>query len=237
MTTDLFLAQYEQWILDLRKTASEKPGTGACTLGTAMELWLWTLKHLQQAKDASGAKLYSSNRHGVTFPMADALCWLLAAHSLIQDVLELEAKGPLNPALAEGLAGTVAFYTDLCHTQAARAAGEAGRICSELVFGYQAHPSWTGESCKACYGAEEIECLEGVIPGIADSARAFGDVTEKGAVHPDKAGPCAGLQGLEAYVRLRLRLEGCLTGARLAKDRAAEALTQVMIPEALDYPM
>jgi hypothetical protein len=27
-----------------------------------------------------------------------------------------------------------------------------------------------------------------------------------------------------------------LTGAQLAKDRAAEAISKVMIPEALDYP-
>jgi hypothetical protein len=31
-------------------------------------------------------------------------------------------------------------------------------------------------------------------------------------------------------------LDGCLTGAQLAKDRLAEALSKVMIPEALDYP-
>ena len=43
--------------------------------------------------------------------------------------------------------------------------------------------------------------------------------------------------GLEDFVRLRAKLDGCLTGVRLAKDRAAEALTKVMIPEALDYPM
>jgi hypothetical protein len=28
----------------------------------------------------------------------------------------------------------------------------------------------------------------------------------------------------------------CLTGARLAKDRAAEGVSQIMIPEVLDYP-
>jgi hypothetical protein len=44
------------------------------------------------------------------------------------------------------------------------------------------------------------------------------------------------LTGLEPFVRLRAKLDACLTGARLAKDRAAEALTKVMIPEALDYP-
>jgi hypothetical protein len=31
-------------------------------------------------------------------------------------------------------------------------------------------------------------------------------------------------------------LDGCITGSYLAKDRAAEALSKVMIPEALDYP-
>ena len=35
---------------------------------------------------------------------------------------------------------------------------------------------------------------------------------------------------------LRVKLDGCLTGAMLAKDRAAEAASRVMIPEALDYP-
>ena len=30
-------------------------------------------------------------------------------------------------------------------------------------------------------------------------------------------------------------MDGCVAGSRLAKDRAAEALTRVTIPEALDY--
>ena len=42
---------------------------------------------------------------------------------------------------------------------------------------------------------------------------------------------------LESFHRLRLRLDGCLTGAGLAKDRAANSLASVMIPETLDYPM
>ena len=42
---------------------------------------------------------------------------------------------------------------------------------------------------------------------------------------------------MEDFTKMRTRLDGCLTGARLAKDRAAEALTKVMIPEALDYPL
>jgi len=35
---------------------------------------------------------------------------------------------------------------------------------------------------------------------------------------------------------LRSKLDGCLTGAQLSKDSAAEAISKVMIPEALDYP-
>ena len=97
--------------------ASERPGTGACTLGTAMQLWLWTLNHVQNATDADGAKLYHKTRQGVSFPLADALCWLLAARQFILDVIELERKGAENPALAEGLAGMVNFFTDLCHAQ------------------------------------------------------------------------------------------------------------------------
>ena len=237
MTQELFLAHCRSWIRDLRQIAAQHPGTGACTLATSFQLWLRTLGLLQDAKDPNGAKLYHKTRQSVTFALADALCWLLAARAQILDVLELGAQGPANPALAEGLPGTLAFLTDLCHVQSARAAGEVGRICAELAFGYRPHPAWTGESCQACYDAEDLDALEGIIPGIAGAARACSDVTETGADHPAKAGPCASLAGLEPFARLRLKLDGCLTGARLAKDRAAEALTQVMIPEALDYPV
>ena len=237
MTNELFLAQYQEWTAEMGRIAARRPGTGACTLATAMKLWLWTLTHLQTATDADGAKLYHKSRQSVTFPLADALCWLLAARQLILDVLELEAKGPSNPALADGLPGFVNFFTDLCHVQSARAAGEVGRVCAELVYGYNRHPAWDQASCNACYSAEELQSLEGIIPGIDGSARACSDVTEANDSHPQKAGPCVKFTGLEPFVRLRAKLDGCLTGARLAKDRAAEALTKVMIPEALDYPV
>ena len=74
------------------------------------------------------------------------------------------------------------------------------------------------------------------MPGIASCSRAMGNVLESDGSHAAKAGPCACATGAEAFLRLRTRLDGCLTGARLAKDRAAEALTEVMIPEAMDYP-
>ncbi len=235
MTNELFLAQMRNWISELRGIAGRKPGSGACTVASAMQLWMWTLDHLQKTTDANGQKLFQSVRQGVTFPLADALCWLLSAHCLIADVVELESKGPENPALAEGLPGLVDFMTDLCHVQAARAAGEVGRICAELVFGYRRHPSWDTEGATSCYQSSELIELEGIMPGIGSAAPAYSDVLE-GTDHPVKAGPCARFDGVEQFTRLRARLDGCMTGAMLAKDRAADALTKVMIPEALDYP-
>jgi alkylation response protein AidB-like acyl-CoA dehydrogenase len=237
MTNELFLAQFQQWIGEMRRLAGERSGTGACTLASAMRLWLWTLHHVQTTTDADGVKLYHKSRQGVTFPLADALCWLLAARQFILDVAELEAKGAENAALAEGLPGTISFFNDLGHVQCARAAGEVGRICAEIVHGYNRHPAWDEASCHACYCAEELTSLEGLIPGIDGSARAYSDVTETGENHPGKAGPCVRFAGLEDFVQLRAKLDGCLTGCRLAKDRAAEALTKVMTREALDYPV
>ncbi len=237
MTDELFLAQFQQWIREMRLIANDHPGTGACALATAMQMWLWTLHHLQKSSDAAGSKLYQGSRQGVTFPLADALCWLLASRCQILDVLELRKKGSGNPALADGLPGLLEFLTDLCHVQAARAAGEVGRICAELVFGYNRHPAWDTEGCATCYQAGDLEALESLIPGIGSLARGYTDVIESDGGHTAKAGPCVRFEGLDQFSRLRVRMDGCLTGSQLAKDRAADALTRVMIPEALDYPV
>ena len=197
MANEVFIALLRVWVTDLRAIAARKPDLGACTLANAIDLWLWTLAHLQTAKDATGAKLFSGNRHGVVFPLVDALCWLLASRQQILDVLELEAKGPANPVVAEGLGGLVNFFSDLAAVQAASAAGESARICAELVYGYNGTDACSADGC----------CCQG--PAAA---------------------------ALEPFAQLRLRVDACLAGSRLAKDRAADALAKVMIPEALDYP-
>ena len=234
MTSEVFLAQMRAWSAEMRRIASSRPGTGACTLASAMNMWLWTLNHLQKATDPSGAKLYHGQRQGVTFPLADALCWLLASRWQILDVLELEAKGPLDPVAAEGLEGTLQFLSDLCQVQAASAAGEVSRICAELVFGYNEHPCWADDCSSNCFTSGELDELEETMPGI--SARAT-DVIQIDGAHPQKAGPCATCAGSSDFQRLQNKLTSCLSGSRLAKDRAAENVSKVMIPEALDYPV
>lgn len=237
MTNDLFLAQFRHWTQELRGLAADRPGTGACALATAMQLWLWTLNHVRTATDAEGVKLYHKSRQGVTFPLADALCWLLAARQFILDIGELEQKAESSPECAAEYQGLIAFFSDLSHVQCARAAGETGRICAEIVYGFNRHPAWNEASRAGCYCADELDSLESIIPGIQDSARGRGVVTEAGQRNPLKAGPCVELGSLESFARIRAKLDTCLTGSRLAKDRAAEALTKVMIPEAMDYPV
>jgi len=233
MTSEVFLAQFRAWIAEMRLIASSRPGTGACTLASAMQMWQWTLNHLQKATDPGGNKLYHGQRQGVTFALADALCWLVASRAQIIDVLELEARGPADPVASEGLEGTVQFLSDLCHTQAAKAAGEVSRISAELVFGYNCHPSWDEQEHRSCFLASELEEYEETMPGISAFAL---DVLAADGSHPQKAGPCAGCAGNDDFLRLQSRLAACLTGSRLAKDRAAETVSKVMIPEALDYP-
>ena len=233
MTSDVFIALFRTWTREMRRIASNHPGTGACTLASAMTLWLWTLNHLQNAVDPQGNKLYHGQRQGVTFSLADALSWLLASRAQILDVLELEARGNADSLAAEDLPATVQFLSDLCHTQAAQAAGEASRICAELVFGYNAHPSWEEQSHRNCFLIAELDELEVTMAGIGAVAI---DVLAGDGSHPMKAGPCAGCAGSDEFLRLQSKLTTCLTGSRLAKDRAAETVSKVMIPEALDYP-
>ena len=235
MTNEVFLAQFQGWITDMRVIASQRPGTGACALGTAMTLWLWTLRHLLQATDAEGNPLYKDQRQGVTFAMADALCWILASRQFILDIIELDEQGAANPVLADALPGYVQFYTDLAHVQVARAAGEVGRVCAGLVYGYNQHPSWDGGGGN-CITREDLINVESLIPGIANTISYDPDVVSEDGSHMPKAGPCVDLRGMDTFERMRRKLDGCTTGSALAKDRASKDLTNVMIPEALDYP-
>ncbi len=233
MISDVFLAQFRAWIAEMRHIASLRPGTGACTLASAMQMWLWTLNHLHKATDAEGNKLYHGQRQGVTFAMADALCWLLASRCQILDALALEARGATDPSLADSLPGTVQFLSDLCHVQSAKAAGEVNRICAELVFGYKKHPSWNDAGCNQCFTMDELEEFEQTMPGITSIVM---DVLKADGTHPEKAGPCASCIGENDFLQMQSKLSRCLSGSRLAKDRAAETVSTVMIPEALDYP-
>jgi len=200
MTSEVFQATMSAWVRQMQRAGRDAPGLGGFVLASAMELWQWTLNHLQNTTDDDGRKLFHNKRQGVTFPMADALGWLLGPYFLACDVMELIEKGPMSPTLADGIDDLTAFYKDLCHVQAARAAGEVARICTELVYGYN-----------------ECQCnAPSALPG-------------------DHGGCCR--DELPEFRALKARIDMCMAGSRKARDRAGNALTEVMIPEALDYPL
>jgi hypothetical protein len=211
VTSPALLATVPGWVLELRQIAGLRAGTGACTIASALQLWLWTVQHTMQA---------APSREAALAELAETFCWLLAARC---QVLQIEVLAPPAP-------GAASFSSDLSHALAARVAGTAATSCAEIVFGYRRHLSWDAEGCASCYGAADLDELEGLMPGIASSARAHADVVESNGSHAPKAGPCARTTGVEEFARLRAKLDGCLTGARLARARAAAALGREQAP-------
>lgn len=136
MNNEVFLAQVDYWISELSELAKSKPESGAAAVAAGLDLWRWMRGHLAASKDANGRSLTQSTRHGVLFPMADAISWVLAARSLLADVQELAEKGPEHPVVGSEIEGYLNTFTDLANMQGARAAAEVSRICTELFYGY-----------------------------------------------------------------------------------------------------
>jgi hypothetical protein len=195
------------WIAELRQIAATVPGSGACTVASAMQLWNWTTQHFLQRADIPPS---------VGSELAEGFAALVAARCQILATVRPGEPSPVPQQL----------LLDLCHMHAARTAGSIGTLCAELVHGYRRHPAWDAEGCASCYGAEELDELEGLMPGFASTARAQSDVIEADGSHAAKAGPCVRFNQIEGFTRLRAKLDGCLTGARLAGDRAAAALAE-----------
>ena len=209
MNNEVFLAQVDMWIAELNALATTKPETGAEALVAGLELWRWMRTWLDTAKDANGRPLSQNTRHGVLYPMADAIAWLLAARSFLSDVQELAAKGAEHPVIGPEIDGYINTFTDLSAVQNARAAGEVGRICAEIFYGY----------------ARRNEMTPRYRMDVKDT-----DINIR-------EHSCHALTGeYVAFQTLHNAIGMSLAGTRLAKDRAAQAITQVMIPEALDYP-
>jgi len=191
------------WIGQMRRVAGEHPATGACTVATAMELWAWTFDHLRGGR----AHVNAADAHSYGPPLAEALGGLLSSRAFV----------------LETVPGGDSVLIDVCHAHVVRSCGEVARICADLVFGSLRHPAWDTDA-HTCYHAEDLETLEEYVPGLASTARAYSDVIEADGTHRDKAGPCVRFDGVEEFVRLRAKLDGCLAGGHVARTRAADAL-------------
>lgn len=203
VTSSEFVALLPAWIRELRQIAESRPDSGACTTASALEVWAWSLNHF---RTGDGSRFSSAAQ--ALDELTEAVCPLIASRCLV---------------LAADMSGDE-LRTDLSQVQAGRSAAAVGATCAELVFGYRRHMVWDAEGCAVCFDGEDVDDLEAIMPGIASGARMGADVVEGDGSHPSKRGPCASFAGLDTFIRLRARLDGCLTGARLAKDRAAAAI-------------
>jgi hypothetical protein len=220
VATPAFLSLFEGEIRGLREIASSLPETGACTLATALELWTWTMQHFLSGDGSRGE--WSSR---AADELAETLVPLLASRCLILEVAaELSSLPQAEPELRP----------DLARVFVARASASAGAACAELVFGYRRHLVWDSEGCRTCYEGDALDDLEAFMPGLAAGARMSSDVIEADGAHPAKAGPCARFDGVDRFMQLRNRLDGCLTGARIARDRAALAMARFMADTILE---
>ncbi len=133
----VFLAQVEAWAKELEACPCAAEN-GANALAAALRLWSWTQNFAKTAKDPNGKKLGASQRHGVVFPLSDALAGLMAAKSFHADIKFLARNGADHPVVGPELDGYLNTFNDLLGTIVADVAGEASKICSGVVYGFGA---------------------------------------------------------------------------------------------------
>jgi hypothetical protein len=149
MANPVFLAQVEAWAKELSELsehssdinaagAGDLAENGATALAAALRLWAWTRAFAAGAKDPAGKKLGASQRHGVVFPLADALAGLMAATSFWQDIRFLAHNGAEHPVVGPELPGYLNTFNDLLGTVVADVAGEAAKVCAGVVYGFAA---------------------------------------------------------------------------------------------------
>lgn len=192
-----FVPLLRGWMRELREIASAWPDSGGCTLATALKLWSWTVDRFR-----------SESQPYVIDELVGTFCSLAAARSFVLSAVIDSSQ----------------LRLDLAHVYAAHVSAHAAATCAEVVFGYRRHLVWDAEGCATCFGTDELDDLEAIIPGFASGAGTTIDVIGGNAAHPAKRGPCARIDGLETFQQLRNRLDACLSGARIAKDRAAATM-------------
>ncbi len=137
MSNPVFLAQVEAWAKELEACPCAAEN-GANALAAGLRLWSWTQAFAKTAKDLNGKKLGASQRHGVVFPLADALAGLMAAKSFHADIKFLAQNGADHPVVGPELEGYLNTFNDLLGTVVADVVGEAVKICTGVVYGFSA---------------------------------------------------------------------------------------------------
>ena len=77
MTSEVFLAQFRAWTAEMRRIASDAPRHRRMHAGLGHEAVAVDAQLPAEGHRPRRRKLYHGQRQGVTFALADALCWLL----------------------------------------------------------------------------------------------------------------------------------------------------------------
>ena len=181
-----------------------------------------------------GNKLYHGQRQGVTFALADALCWLLASRCQILDVLELENAARKMRTRPKDWRGPCSSSATCATRRQRKRRAKFRASAPSWSLATTRHPAWDETSTGTAFWRANWKnwkrpCRESRPWRLDVLGRQMAAIQRK-------AGPCAGCAGSSEFLRLQSKLTMCLTGSRLAKDRAADTVSKVMIPEALDYP-
>ena len=157
----LFLAQFRQWIRRYaahRRTSPRDRRLHPRHGHAAVDVDASSICRLRPTPTAPSCTRARGRASPSRWPMRCAGCWRRAVRfSTCSNWKSTARKTRWLPRSG----GTLNFFTDLCHVQAARAAGEVGRICAELVFGYNRHPAWDTEGYAAVSASDELDALEG----------------------------------------------------------------------------
>ena len=147
------------------------------------------------------ARSFTTNHAGSDLPVADvsAGCRREAVHSDDRWKLGLESCPGRRTARHRG------FFTTL-----PRATAQPGGLgLRRNRHSYNRHPAWDGTSCQSCYQAEELDALEGIIPGIAR----LGLIRTSLKPANTRGRPGVKAIGRKPFAPAR-RLDDCLTGCR-----------------------
>ncbi len=118
------------------------------SLRAALALLGWTLGFLRRMH------LLTDARQGAGFPLADALCRLLAARALAGDARALRAAG----------GRALGFFQDVSVVACAAAASVAAQICTTAIFGY-ANPNYLPEEDLRTFSALRA-AVDGRLAGV-----------------------------------------------------------------------
>ncbi len=165
----------------------------------------------------TASRLYRDNRQGATFPMADALCWLLASYYQILDVVQLEEeaqrpRGPERRAARAASSSSPTCATCRPHERLAKSPVSARNWSSATTVIPAGNPA-AANACRPTNWTNwkvSFPAFPSAFAWPATSSKS----TDRTSRRPARA---CGSKACEVFGDRRSKIDGCLTGSRLGQ--------------------